>query len=142
MSDYEKLEAVAALAHRQWCNWARYMLDNLTEENKVRWYKQIDTSYLELPETQKDSDRAWAALYLFLLSSDHLDTTEEDVNMEQAVYKQINNILSALAEAYGKDTQSAAGYHAALTHVKAEVDKLQKEHKVGMDEFGAGLVDI
>ena len=62
VADFETLEAVSALVHRQWSNWARYMLDNLTEENKARWQKQIDTTYLDLPETQKDSDRAWAAL--------------------------------------------------------------------------------
>jgi hypothetical protein len=71
----DTLEAVAALVHRQWSNWARYMLDNLTEENKARWQSQIATAYLDLPETQKDSDRAWAALYLFLL--DNIKDTQE-----------------------------------------------------------------
>lgn len=71
MSDFTTLEAVAALVHRQWSNWARYMLDNLTEENKDRWRKQIETSYEDLPETQRDSDKAWASLYLFLM--DRLD---------------------------------------------------------------------
>jgi hypothetical protein len=138
---FNKLEEVSALVHRQWCNWARYMLDNLTEENKARWYKQIDTSYLELPETQKDSDRAWAALYLFLLNSDNQNANESIAkvkNMEQGIYKQINNILTTLE----KNQSGDKAYRQVLTDIKREVNKLQSESKASMDNFGAGIADI
>lgn len=138
---FNKLEEVSALVHRQWCNWARYMLDNLTEENKARWYKQIDTSYLELPETQKDSDRAWAALYLFLLNSDNQNANESIAkvkDMEQNIYKQINNILTALE----KNQSGDKTYRQVLTDIKREVNKLQSESKASMDNFGAGIADI
>ena len=138
---FNKLEEVSALVHRQWCNWARYMLDNLTEENKARWYKQIDTSYLELTETQKDSDRAWAALYLFLLNSDNQNANESIAkvkDMEQNIYKQINNILTALE----KNQSGDKTYRQVLTDIKREVNKLQSESKASMDNFGAGIADI
>ena len=117
------------------------MLDNLTEENKARWYKQIDTSYLELPETQKDSDRAWAALYLFLLNSDNQNANESIAkvkDMEQNIYKQINNILTALE----KNQSGDKTYRQVLTDIKREVNKLQSESKASMDNFGAGIADI
>ena len=137
---FNKLEEISALVHRQWCNWARYMLDNSTEENKKRWYKQIETSYLELPETQKDSDRAWASLYLFLLNSDNQypNSDAKVMKMEQKIYTQINNILSTLE----KTESEFKGYRQALADIKQEVSKLQNESKADMDNFGAGIADI
>ena len=137
MADFETLEAVSALVHRQWSNWARYMLDNLTEENKARWQKQIDTTYLDLPETQKDSDRAWAALYLFLLASRENEMNIKD--QKESTFGEVNKIISSLAKT---DTNDDAGYRLALRHVKQEVDKLQQEHKADMDSFGSGIADI
>lgn len=56
----ELIEKLAALEHKQWAHWTRYMLDNLTEENIARWRRQIDTDYQDLPEQEKASDREWA----------------------------------------------------------------------------------
>lgn len=55
-----ELEALAALEHEQWAHWTQYMLDNLTPENVARWRRQIETSYADLSEREKESDRAWA----------------------------------------------------------------------------------
>jgi hypothetical protein len=54
------LEKLAKLEHEQWIEWARYMLDILTEDNIFRWRKQIDTNYSALTEKEKRSDRRWA----------------------------------------------------------------------------------
>jgi len=137
VADFETLEAVSALVHRQWSNWARYMLDNLTEENKARWQKQIDTTYLDLPETQKDSDRAWAALYLFLIASRENEMNIKD--QKESTFGEVNKIISSLAKT---DTNDDAGYRLALRHVKQEVDKLQQEYKADLDSFGSGIADI
>lgn len=137
VADFETLEAVSALVHRQWSNWARYMLDNLTEENKARWQKQIDTTYLDLPETQKDSDRAWAALYLFLIASREKEMNIKD--QKESTFGEVNKIISSLAKT---DTNDDAGYRLALRHVKQEVDKLQQEYKADLDSFGSGIADI
>jgi len=139
MHDHETLEAMAALVHRQWSNWARYMLDNLSEENIARWQKQMHTTYLDLPETQKDSDRAWAALYLFLLDTLEQGKEMRLIDQKNSTITEVNKIISSLAKSHTCDD---AGYQLALTRVKAEVDKLQKEHKAGMDNFGSGIADI
>lgn len=53
-------EKLADLEHEQWSHWTKYMLDNLTFENAVKWNKQINTPYSKLSEKEKDSDREWA----------------------------------------------------------------------------------
>ncbi len=63
----ELLENLADLEHRQWAHWTRYMLDNYTPENVDRWRRQVLTSYKDLSDSEKDSDRTWAThvLYVF-----------------------------------------------------------------------------
>ena len=63
------IERLAAHEHEQWAHWTRYMLDNLTEENIARWREQIDTSYDDLSETEKESDREWARKALEIVSN-------------------------------------------------------------------------
>ena len=60
-SDFEK---IAELEHEQWAHWTKYMLDNLTEENMARWREQIKTSYNDLSEEEKQSDRVWARIVI------------------------------------------------------------------------------
>jgi len=139
VGDFTTLEAVAALVHRQWANWARYMLDNVTGENIERWQRQIDTSYLDLPETQKDSDRAWASLYLFLTDSRKDDMHTQLKDQKEETFNQVDKIISSLTNT---DTCDDSGYRLALSHIKQEVDKLQREHKAVMDSFGSGIADI
>jgi hypothetical protein len=60
-------EKAAALEHTQWAHWTEYMLNMLclqhpelnTNENVIRWRKQIDTRYEDLTEQEKQSDREW-----------------------------------------------------------------------------------
>jgi len=66
-------EKLATLEHKQWAHWTKYMLANLTDENISRWKRQIDTSYDQLSEQEKDSDREWADKVLELLQ-DELDS--------------------------------------------------------------------
>jgi len=65
-SKKDLLEHLADLEHRQWGHWTRYMLDNYTPENVERWRRQIQTSYNDLSDSEKDSDRTWAARALFV----------------------------------------------------------------------------
>ena len=60
-------EKLAALEHGQWAHWTRYMLDNLTSEDIARWRRQPETSYTELSDKEKESDRQWANKVLSLL---------------------------------------------------------------------------
>lgn len=63
------IEELAALEHEQWAHWTKYMLDNLTPENIERWKRQTETSYSDLSETEKESDRGWARKVQEILES-------------------------------------------------------------------------
>jgi len=54
------VEELAALEHDQWAHWTKYMLDNLTDEDKTQWKRQIKTDYKDLTKKEQDSDREWA----------------------------------------------------------------------------------
>ena len=63
-------EKLAALAHQQWSGWMEYLFEKSTrnEDGTVtipkwavdRWVRQIRTSYRDLSESEKDSDRVEA----------------------------------------------------------------------------------
>lgn len=57
---YDRREKLAELEHIQWAHWTKYMLDNLTPENRERWKQQVKTMYKDLSEKEKDADRKWA----------------------------------------------------------------------------------
>jgi hypothetical protein len=65
----EQREKLAALEHDQWGHWTEYMLNNLTQENIIRWRKQIRTPYNRLTEKEKDSDRVWADKVIKIIES-------------------------------------------------------------------------
>lgn len=79
MRDTELREALAALAHEQWSGWMRYQFGGMVvnadgsqtmpAEKVVRWQRQMMTPYAELPEAEKESDRAEADRVLALLAS-------------------------------------------------------------------------
>lgn len=62
------LEELAALEHDQWAHWARYMIGNMTEFNRSRWEKQVETSYGDLSNKEKESDREWARKVLEIIN--------------------------------------------------------------------------
>ena len=62
------LEELAELEHEQWAHWTEYMLENLTDEDIKRWERQIETSYSELTEKEKDGDREWAEKVLKIVN--------------------------------------------------------------------------
>jgi hypothetical protein len=66
--EFELLERLAELEHEQWAHWMNYMFANRTPENIARWKKQAKTSYFELSEKEKESDREWARKVLQILS--------------------------------------------------------------------------
>ena len=60
-------EKIAEHAHVVWQRWMGYMLSHFDEEHLNRWERQADTRYEDLPEHEKESDRAIADEYLALL---------------------------------------------------------------------------
>jgi hypothetical protein len=61
------IEELSDLEHDQWAHWTKYMLENLSDENKEKWEKQIETDYKDLTEKEKDSDREWAEKVLKII---------------------------------------------------------------------------
>ena len=64
-------EALAAYAHESWSGWMRYMFSRCHHLDKgstviipfslvLQWRRQMHTAYADLPEEEKESDRAEA----------------------------------------------------------------------------------
>lgn len=79
----ELRELIAAECHSQWCGWMRYLFSKcefkvdpatlegcavIPQASVVRWRRQQETPYSELPEHEKESDRVEADKIIALLS--------------------------------------------------------------------------
>ena len=63
-------EQLAAYAHEAWAGWMKYLFSRSTKSADgsvtippdlvARWERQVATDYADLPEGEKDSDRAEA----------------------------------------------------------------------------------
>ncbi len=70
----ELREKLAELAHEQWSNWMEYLFSKSVSKAGgacmipswavKRWKRQMKTSYCDLPEEEKDSDREEADKFL------------------------------------------------------------------------------
>jgi len=70
-------EELAALCHKQWSGWIRYLfeLSTLSPQGNCiiprslykRWYRQVNTNYRDLSEEEKDKDRRQADKFIQLL---------------------------------------------------------------------------
>lgn len=75
----ELREQLAALAHEQWSGWMRYLFSRGTFNDYdgtwamprwavERWKRQLETDYADLPDYEKDADRAEADKVLAILA--------------------------------------------------------------------------
>jgi hypothetical protein len=72
----ETVEKLAAYAHEAWSGWMKYLF-NQSEQTGVgvivptgladRWHRQMNTAYADLPEKEKESDRAEADKMLAIM---------------------------------------------------------------------------
>ena len=72
--DEELRERLAAVSHEIWAHWMNYLFDQcrveinlygspitvIPDDMCIRWRRQIDSTYHELTESEKDSDREQA----------------------------------------------------------------------------------
>jgi ADP-ribose pyrophosphatase len=63
------LEKLAEQEHEQWVAWTRHLLENQTPENVARWRRQMQTSYDQLTEEEKEADRVWARKALTIIGA-------------------------------------------------------------------------
>lgn len=91
MSRREVREDLAAYAHRAWSGWMSYLFSRSVERVRFhsaahdpddlvipgewvrRWQRQVNTSYVDLTETEKDSDRKEAVKMIDILNQ-HVPT--------------------------------------------------------------------
>jgi len=74
-------EQLAAYAHEAWSGWMKYLYQHtsinrdgqviISPEQSRRWTRQMDTPYADLPENEKESDRAEADKMLAILGIDN-----------------------------------------------------------------------
>jgi len=77
-TEAEQVELLAEYAHNSWSGWMRYLMDQGTLNADgtwtipawavERWRRQMITSYAELPENEKESDRVEARTILKTLN--------------------------------------------------------------------------
>jgi hypothetical protein len=69
-------ERLAAYAHNAWAGWMQYLYENSIQIDGVvviprglalRWKRQMETDYFDLPENEKDSDRKEAKMILEII---------------------------------------------------------------------------
>ena len=75
--DNELREALADISHAIWAHWMRYLFSVcdftdygepfITAGNWQRWHRQVETTYGDLTEREKDSDREQADKLLAVL---------------------------------------------------------------------------
>jgi hypothetical protein len=80
-------EQLAALQHEIWAHWMNYLFSVSQEEQDgayripveqaQRWIKQVNTSYVELSDLEKESDREQADKVLDLLNHSHHENEED-----------------------------------------------------------------
>jgi hypothetical protein len=86
VDDHVLRERLAALCHEQWSGWMRYLFEHcslIPETFAIRWKRQMNTTYSDLPENEKDSDRQEANRVLVLLQQ-HVRAPSPDSIAEKA----------------------------------------------------------
>ncbi len=73
------LDELAAIEHERWAHWQRYMHSkgNMQSDGSLtlpaelvrRWQAQIATSYVDLSDAEKESDREQVRQYLQLIAA-------------------------------------------------------------------------
>jgi hypothetical protein len=73
------VERLAAIEHKRWSHWQRYMHDKATRQEDgallipadlvARWEKQIATDYADLSPTEQESDKEQVERYLPIIEA-------------------------------------------------------------------------
>lgn len=104
------VEALAALAHEQWAGWMRYLFKQCWPEKDAviipkdfvkRWRRQMDASYLELPEGERESDRQEARRMIEVFRANSVAATVAPV--EQSDDEQLIALLLNWRKWYSED---------------------------------------
>ena len=136
------VEVGADLEHSRWARWQAYMFSKMTEEEKFeegihfktgnyilrkelvdRWFRQINTKYADLPESEKESDRKETRNYIPLLTASLLSISKKTAEVGRL---QINDRCFVGYEDDPEVAQSI-GYNAAITAQQEAYKEFFKE---------------
>jgi hypothetical protein len=83
-----KREMLAEYAHDAWSGWMKYMFQKskIQDDGTLivpkwavdRWKRQMNTSYIDMPESEKDSDLIEADRMLKIMSEEKLSGNERN----------------------------------------------------------------
>jgi hypothetical protein len=104
-------EKLAAIEHERWAHWQKYLHslckktpdgELIIPANSVKhWEKQINTSYSDLSEREKDSDRQEVKRY-WDLALVHL------INTVEAAFLKVNHTIATDHDVFTKENAQAA----------------------------------
>lgn len=102
MDKNELRERLAKLAHEQWSGWMQYLFEKSTLNDDGtatipkwavdRWTRQIGTKYDDLPQEEKDSDRAEADRVIEILKV----ALSQNDNFQEFVFDKVTAIYDLL----------------------------------------------
>ena len=75
-------EQAAKATHAIWSHWMHWFFNNDTPDNRIRWKRQMNTSYEALSEHERQSDRSTASRYLSPLIRAIQQQTREETARE------------------------------------------------------------
>lgn len=124
---YETREELAALAHEQWTGWMQYLFSKCAFNSDgiatipawavERWQRQAKTPYAELPELEKESDRAEADKVLNLMRRQEVTDAERIAGLEQQLAQvqaerdKLRELLSTVWYYMGNDAKGTLPAH-------------------------------
>ena len=86
-------EKLAALSHEQWSGWMEYLFSKCKFHHDgswtipnwavARWGRQMKTSYEDLSEEEKESDRKEADKFIILMSDTLTGGNKKEIQMEE-----------------------------------------------------------
>lgn len=125
----QQREALAALAHEQWSGWMDYLFSKckLTEMGDavipkscvLWWQRQMGTTYADLSEVEKDSDRKEADRVIALLAVSPEAPPQEDVSVTAPTEDEINTLEKVAWDA-GVD-RALVWYRDQIDHLRARL---------------------
>ncbi len=90
--DRELMEKLADIEHERWSDWHKYMINNQTLDNIVRWAAQSVTPFEHLSEREKESDRREVRRYADIIKA----FIEREVAAAQENWSQCNSCFDTI----------------------------------------------
>lgn len=113
----ELIEKLAAIEHERWADWQKWCHKVLRENNPSpeqsdileRWDRQIETTYAELSEKEKQSDRDQVMRYWPLIQANYLPRKQVEAAVNTGQFIDPSKTSGELIEAFRRQISSKLG---------------------------------